>query len=74
MVTVVYGKRAEVRRIGASQETGRKNLATRLEAKRGQPDLLEIVRTGVPPGRLASGLHRRQKQSDQRANDRDDDQ
>jgi hypothetical protein len=38
----------------------------------GQPDLLEVIRTLEPVGRLADLLHRREQQADQDADDRDD--
>jgi hypothetical protein len=37
-----------------------------------QPKLLEFVRATRPPGRLPGGLHGRQQQRDQNANDRND--
>src|SRR5437762_3323790 len=37
-------------------------------------ELLEVVAALRPPGRLASGLHRRQEQGDQNADDGNDDE
>jgi hypothetical protein len=43
-------------------------------AVHGQADLLEIVAALRPPGRFAGGLHGRQQQTNQDADDRDHDQ
>jgi hypothetical protein len=39
-----------------------------------EPNLFEVVRTLHPPGRLARGLHGREQQRHENANNRDDDQ
>jgi hypothetical protein len=41
---------------------------------KGETELLEVVATLSPPGRLAGRLHRRKKECDQQPDDRDDDQ
>src|SRR6478752_6559105 len=53
----------------------RRQLAKRVvEVVRGQCQLPHFVRAGRTPGRLAGGLHGRQEQRDEYANDGDDDQ
>jgi hypothetical protein len=39
-----------------------------------EPQLLEVITAGVAPGRLTGSLHRREQQTDERADDGDHDQ
>ena len=52
----------------------RQLLAGALEIQRAKPDLLHVVHAGARSGRLAGGLHGRQEQANQCADDRDNDE